>query len=501
MTTLRGLPAVHTLLADPRLAMAVARHGHTVVVEAARARLDDMRAALRANPPAVNGPASTPADIAAMVVDAVVATLADWLEPRPRRVVNATGVILHTNLGRAPLSVAAAEAMRSAAEGYTDLEYRLADGRRGSRHDAVAPLLCHLTGADAALVVNNNAGATLLMLSALARGRGVVVSRGQLVEIGGGYRIPDVMAAGGATLVEVGTTNRTRIDDYRAAIDDLTALLLRVHASNYRIVGFTEEASLDALVALGRSAGVPVVDDLGSGSLVDTTAFGLVAEPMVRDSVARGAALVCFSGDKLLGGPQAGIIVGDRDLVARLRRHPLTRAMRPDKATLAGLHATLVHYAEGRALTEVPLWRMIAMPLAETAARAAAWRAALAARGVAADILPDHSTVGGGALPGETLATMLVALRPADCDAFTAALRRADPAVVARIAEHRVVLDPRTVAPHEDAGLVAAVAAAWADQPPSASPSDAGVTASAAPAAPTSPAASSSPATGSRSVR
>ncbi len=506
MTSLRGLPAVHAVLTHPGLAAAVERHGHAVVVEAVRETLDAVRGEWRAAAEAPGDPAhGAAAGITEAVIDAVRARLASWLAPRPRRVVNATGVILHTNLGRAPLSRTASEAMQAAAEGYTDLEYNLESGRRGSRHDVAAPLVCRLTGAEAALVVNNNAGATLLVLSALARGRAVVVSRGQLVEIGGGYRIPDVMAAGGARLVEVGTTNRTRLDDYRAAIDDQTALILRVHASNYRIVGFAAEVALDDLVALGRSAGVPVVDDLGSGSLIDTAAFGLTAEPMVQDSLARGAALACFSGDKLLGGPQAGIIVGRADLVARLRRHPLTRAMRPDKVTLAGLHATLVHYAEGSALTEVPLWRMISAPLADIQGRAAAWHAALATRGIEVDLTPGHSTIGGGALPGETLPTMLLAVRPANCDAFAAALRRAERPVVARIAEHRVVLDPRTVMADEDAAVMAAVETAWAHQSAVAvaSPSGAAATTSDAASAPGSGASVGSPSdsAGSRSVR
>lgn len=446
----RDLPAVHALADDARLAPARERHGRGLVVDAARLVLEEAREGLRA------GRADAAADGEALSA-AVLHRLAAWLDPRPRAVINATGVILHTNLGRAPVSAVAAEAMRAAAAGYSDLEYDLRTGRRGSRHDLVTPLLCQLSGAPAALVVNNNAGATLLVLSALAQGRGVVVSRGQLVEIGGGYRIPDVMAAGGACLVEVGTTNRTRIGDYRAAMDDATALILRVHTSNYRIIGFTETPSLEDLVALGRELGRPVVDDLGSGSFLDTTPFGLAPEPMVQASVAAGADLVTFSGDKLLGGPQAGIIVGQPEAVARLRRHPLTRALRPGKDVLAGLHATLAHYARGEATREVPVWRMIAATPADLAARAAAWQAHLAARGIAAEPRPGVSAVGGGSLPGETLPSTLLALPHPHPDRLSARLRAAATPVVALVEAGAVLLDPRTVLPEQDELLLASL--------------------------------------------
>jgi L-seryl-tRNA(Ser) seleniumtransferase len=453
MSAARRLPAVHALLAAPALGEAAERYGPALVTDAARAVLADARTGALAG--------GTVPTMAALVTT-TLARLAAWTAPRPRRVINATGVILHTNLGRAPMSAAAAAAMAEASAGYTDLEYDLAAGARGSRHALAADLLCRLTGAEAALVVNNNAGATLLVLSALAHGRGVVVARGQLVEIGGGYRIPTVMAAGGARLVEVGTTNRTYLHDYRAALDESIALLLRVHTSNYRLVGFTHEVGLAELVALGREVGLPVADDLGSGSLLDTTSFGLAREPMVQDSVAAGATLVTFSGDKLLGGPQAGVIVGQRAAVEQLRRHPLTRALRPGKDVLAGLHATLRHYLLGEALTAVPVWRMIATPTAVLADRAAAWRATLADRGVAAELVPGLSAVGGGSLPGETLPTTLVALAVADAEALAAALRAAEVPVVARIADGRIVLDPRTVAEAEEPMLLAGVVAALA---------------------------------------
>ncbi len=351
MTDLRQLPAVHALLAEPPLAAAAATYGHDLVADAAREALDAARHGMQAG-------ATAPG--LGELADAAMARLAGWTASRPQRVINATGVILHTNLGRSPVSAAAARAMAEVSAGYSDLEYDLAAGERGSRHGLLRDAVTRLTGAEDALVVNNNAGATLLVLSALARDRGVIVSRGQLVEIGGSYRIPDVMAAGGARLVEVGTTNRTYLADYRAAVDDDTALLLRVHTSNYRVVGFTHEVPLAELVGLGVELGLPVVDDLGSGSLLDTGRFGLAREPLVQESVAAGATLVTFSGDKLLGGPQAGVIVGQREAVARLRRHPLARALRPGKDVLAGLHATLLHYLLGEAETTVPVWQMIA---------------------------------------------------------------------------------------------------------------------------------------------
>ena len=365
--------------------------------------------------------------------------------------INATGVILHTNLGRAPVSRAAGEAMRRAALGYSDLEYELEAGHRGSRHDLLVDRLRRLTGAEAALVVNNNAGATLLVLSALAQGRGVVVSRGQLVEIGGGYRIPEVMAAGGARLVEVGTTNRTHPRDYENAIDEDVALLLRVHTSNYRLVGFTTEVSLETMVEIGRRHGVSVVDDMGSGSLLDTAAYGLSPEPLVQQSIAAGVDLVTFSGDKLLGGPQAGLIVGRAEYVERLRRHPLTRALRPGKSTLAGLAATLDHYLRGEAEREVPVWRMIAADPRALRERAGAWSGAIT-QAMGADsptlrLIDGQSAAGGGSLPGESLPTTLLAIDHAHPDQLAAALRAADPPVIARVADGALLLDPRTVLP------------------------------------------------------
>jgi L-seryl-tRNA(Ser) seleniumtransferase len=292
----------------------------------------------------------------------------------------------------------------------------------------------------------------LLALSGLAQGRSVVISRGQLIEIGGGFRVPDVMAQSRAQLIEVGTTNRTHLRDYAGAIDahDDVALILRAHHSNFRIVGFAVEPPLHELVALGVERGVPVVDDLGSGALLDTAEFGLVHEPMVQESLAAGVSVVCFSGDKLLGGPQAGIIAGRAQIVERLKRHPLARALRPDKLCLASLQATLLHYLKDEAPDQVPVWRMIALPVTEVERRARRWRRALRRAGVETVLMDGRSTIGGGSLPGETLPTRLVALDVENPDRVAAALRAADPPVIARIEEDRLVLDPRTVLPEDD---------------------------------------------------
>jgi L-seryl-tRNA(Ser) seleniumtransferase len=421
------------------------------VLEAARAVLRAARTRIAAGEWAPDASALV-AEVAARVEEELSGTLVP--------VINATGIIVHTNLGRAPLSMAARAAMDGVAAGYSNLEYSLETGSRGSRYVHAEALIRKLTGAEAALVVNNNAGAILLTLSALAQGREVVISRGQLVEIGGGFRIPDVLRQGGARLVEVGTTNRTHPRDYEAAIDADTALLLRVHSSNFRQVGFTAEVSLADMAAIAHTRGVLLVDDLGSGTLLDTAPYGLAREPMVQESLSAGADLVTFSGDKLLGGPQAGLIAGRADLVEKLRRHPLTRALRVDKATLAALQATLLHYARGEALAEIPVWRMIAAPVDALERRAAALAAALTARGRAARVASLESAVGGGSLPGETLPSAGVGITVDAPNALAARLRRGEPPVVARIAEGELLLDLRTVQPEEDAALLAALLAA-----------------------------------------
>ncbi len=347
--------------------------------------------------------------------------------------------------------------MELAARGYTNLEYDLEAGRRGSRYVHAEELLCQLTGAEAALVVNNNAGAVLLILTALAQGQEVIVSRGHLVEIGGGFRLQAVMRQSGARLVEVGTTNRTYIQDYEEAITEETALLMRVHRSNFRLTGFVHEPTLGKLVELGEKRGLLVVDDLGSGALLDTSAYGLAHEPTLQESMAQRVALVSASGDKLLGGPQAGIIVGRGDLIAKLKRHPLTRALRVDKTTIAGLQATLLHYLKGEAEEKVPIWRMIAAPTEAIEERAMDWAERLTEAGIAARVVDGRSTVGGGSLPGETLPTRLLAIQVDSPDELARRLRVGDPPVIGRIEDDLFLLDPRTVLDEEDEVLVEAI--------------------------------------------
>ncbi len=435
--SLRELPSVDRLLG--LAADLVGDYGHPLTAQVLREVLDG----LRADPPAaMPDPAA--------IVDLARQRLAEVTAPPLQHVINATGVIIHTNLGRAPLSRAALAQMQAAAQGYSTLEYDLERGARGTRAAQLERLLARLTGAEAALVVNNNAAAVLLGLTALARGKRVLISRSQLVEIGGGFRVPDVMKQSGARLVEVGTTNRTHLRDYQEALDARTALVLRAHHSNFKIVGFTTEPSLAELCSLG----VPVLDDLGSGALLDTAAYGLAHEPMVQESLAAGAGLVAFSGDKLLGGPQAGLIVGRQDLVARVRRHPLARAVRADKLTLAGMGATLLHYLRAEAPREIPVWQMIALPLEAVAGRAEAWAQALRGLGLPAQVVAGESTVGGGSLPGETLPTRLVALEVRSPNALAARLRRQTPPVIARVAGGQLLLDPRTVLANEEAALL-----------------------------------------------
>jgi L-seryl-tRNA(Ser) seleniumtransferase len=447
----RSLPAVDTLVREVERRLNGDALPRDLLVGAARAALEQARRQITA------GDAAPTADALAKEVAAQARAAA---RPSLRPVINASGVILQTNLGRAPLSDAALRAMRAVGEGYSNLEYDLTAGARGSRSTHLAALLRRLTGAEDALAVNNNAAAIYLALIALAAGREVVVSRGQAVEIGGGFRIPDVLRQSGAALVEVGTTNRTYARDYAEAISERTALLLRVHTSNFRLEGFVHETPLHDLATVGRERGVPVLDDLGSGTLLPTAPYGLAPEPTVQESVAAGADLVTFSGDKLLGGPQAGLIVGRGDLVERLRRHPLARALRLDKTTIAGLEATLLAYLRGTATAEVPVWRMITAPL--EALRARAEQIAAAAGG---SVAPCESAVGGGSLPGQTLPSFAVALDTVRPDELARALRLGEPPVVARVAEGRLLLDVRTVLEEQDEELVGAIRRAASGRP------------------------------------
>ncbi|MBE0481436.1 MAG: L-seryl-tRNA(Sec) selenium transferase [Dehalococcoidia bacterium] len=442
----RCLPSVDSLLSEARIRQLGEVYPHDVVVDLIRKDLDRNRALI-----AGGGECPSSGEI----VESICARLRELVSPGPRPVINATGVILHTNLGRAPLSKAAIEAMAKAGKGYCDLEFDLQTGQRGSRDVHVEALICQITGAEAALVVNNNASAVLLGLSALARRKEVIVSRGQSIEIGGGFRIPEVLRQSGAKLVEVGTTNCTYARDFEEAIGPRTAALLSVHSSNFRIVGFAADVALRELVELAGRYDLLVLDDLGSGCLLDTTAFGLGPEPRVQDSISQGASLAFFSGDKLLGGPQAGIIAGRKDLVDKLKKHPLARAVRIDKTRLAGLAATLLSYLRGEAVSEIPVWQMISAGLDRLEERAAEWAEAL---GESASVVEGESMVGGGSLPGSTLPTRLVAAgRPTgrpDQDfarRLAESLRRQDPPVIGRLSGNQLYLDPRSVLPEEDA--------------------------------------------------
>jgi L-seryl-tRNA(Ser) seleniumtransferase len=447
----RSLPSVDRLAAHPLLERW--RGSHPAVVRAARAVLDEERAARRAG-------ASVHGDEAALAA-AAAAWLRRRLEPGPHRVLNATGIVVHTNLGRAPLG-APARAAVAAASGYSDLEYDLGRGARGSRHDHVAPLLATLCGAEDALVTTNNAAAVLLMLSALCRGSEVLVSRGEAVEIGGGFRIPEVMRLSGARMVDVGTTNRTRAADYAAAVTPRTAAIVRVHPSNFTVVGFTERPTTAECAAVAREHGLLLLEDAGSGALRDPAALdpALAGEPVLDAVLAAGADLVTASGDKLCGGPQAGLVAGRQEQVARLRRHPLMRAVRPDKMVLAALGATLAAHLAGTAAEAVPVERMLGRDPAAIEAEARAWAWTLRVDGVPADVAPARSEAGGGSLPGSSLPTTCLTL-PGPTGRLLAALRATDPPVIARAEAGRVWLDPRTVAQDEVAELLQAVRIAW----------------------------------------
>ena len=439
---LRNLPSVDAVLAHPDMTALLAVYRRDWIVGLVRRRLDEVRVAVRAGADAPDTQS---------VAWSVSRTVGEMITPAPHRVINATGVVIHTNLGRAPLSEAAMQAAAQAALGYSDLEMDITTGRRGSRQAHLQALLRELTGAEAALVVNNNASAVLLGLSALAAGKEVIVSRAEAIEIGGGFRIPDVLRQSGGILVDVGTTNRTYVRDYSEAINENTGAMVKAHASNFRVEGFTAAVSSEELVELGRERGVPVLNDVGSGCLLDCEKYGLAHEPTPQESVAAGVGLTFFSGDKLLGGPQAGIVVGKRDLVQQLERHPLARAFRIDKMSLASLTTTLTHYLKREAEQEIPIWRMISASEQSVRARAEQWVSQLEAP---VEIVPTRSAIGGGSLPGETLPSWAVALDGPGADLLMRRLRKCDPPVIARVETDKVLLDPRTVLPEEDGPLL-----------------------------------------------
>jgi L-seryl-tRNA(Ser) seleniumtransferase len=442
MSELRQIPSVDQLIKTETVMNCISEYGRPLTVQAIRKVLEEVRS---------RHSDDDPIPVEEDLLNRVIGKLASWTAPTLQPVINATGVILHTNLGRAPISSSAIQAIKTAASGYSSLEYQLEKGRRGSRTIHAESFLKQLTGAEGALVVNNNASAVLLILSAMAKRRNVVIARSQLVEIGGGFRIPDVMKQSGAKLFEVGTTNRVHLYDYEKAIqEEPIKLVMRAHRSNFQILGFTSEPSLEEIVAISHQAGIPVVDDLGSGSLIDTAEFGLGHEPMVQESLGAGVDLVCFSGDKLLGGPQAGIILGKLELINKLKKHPLARAIRADKLCLAALSATMLHYLKSEALTEIPVWRMISQPLDRIRSRAERWIEFLGQ----GDLVEGKSTVGGGSLPGETLPTWLVALSVNHLNKILSSLRQAHPPIIARLEEDRLVLDPRTVLVNQEEQLL-----------------------------------------------
>jgi len=446
---LRRLPSVDRLLRSASAVELIERYSQPLVTDALRGALAETRQSLATG------------EIESMPDDEGFVRMAEWiiadqLAPTLRPVINATGVIIHTNLGRAPLSAEALAAVQAVATGYSTLEYDLAEGRRGSRTIHAEKLLTRLTGAEAALVVNNNAAAMLLMLTALCQGREVITSRGQLVEIGGGFRIPDVLAQSGAHLVEVGTTNRTHLQDYAQAITENTAAILVTHYSNYKIIGFTSQPDMVDLAALAREHNITLLFDQGSGILLDVAPYGLEPETTVSDGLRAGCDVVAFSGDKMLGGPQAGILCGRRDLIDRLKRHPLARAIRADKLCLAALSATLGHYARGEALKKIPVWEMIARPVAEIDVAARAWSAQFQEAAIRVVIIPGESRIGGGSLPGTSLPTRLIAIQPTgiNADELAGALRAASVPVIGRIQDDLFLLDPRTVLPDQVDALI-----------------------------------------------
>lgn len=451
---LRELPAIEPLLHLPVALELVQQYGRSLTLEALRHSLNNQRQMI------LNGQGNGSLPVL-LIEDVILAGATAWLEellaPTLRPVINATGVIIHTNLGRAPLSDAALTAVATVGGHYATLEYELESGQRGSRTLHAEQLLTRLTGAEAALVVNNNAAAILLMLSSLCAGKEVIISRGQLVEIGGGFRIPDVLAQSGAKLIEVGTTNRTHLPDYAHAITPNTAALLVIHHSNYKIMGFTSEPSLSELAELAHKHALPLLYDQGSGALLDVSPYGLEPEPTVLEGLQAGCDVVAFSGDKLLGGPQAGLLCGRQSAIAQLKKHPLARAVRADKLALAGLAATLTDYLSGQATAKIPVWRMIAYPLTELADTANEWARVLQTKGVPAEVVDGRSTVGGGSLPGTSLPTYLVAIAHPQPDLFAYALRQHATPIIGRIQDGRYLLDPRTVLPAQTQPLLEAI--------------------------------------------
>lgn len=432
--SLRNIPPVEQLLQSSAAESWVADYGRPLTITAIRSVLDDIRQKIKA------GKAKDVPDTE-IIANRIESQLQSWTRPTLLPVINATGVILHTNMGRAPLADSAVKAMDAASRGYSNLEFDLATGKRGSRHIHSEQVIKLLTGAEAALVVNNNAAAVLLVLSALAKGKRVIIPRSQLVEIGGGFRVPDVMKQSGAKLVEIGTTNKVRLSDFEDALTEPAGMVMRAHRSNFKMIGFTDEPLLKDIIQVAHKFHMLFVDDLGSGALLDTAKYGMEHEPTVQESLSAGADVVCFSGDKLLGGPQAGIIIGKEELIAKVRKHPLARAVRADKLCLAALSATLQHYLKNEAEQKIPVWQMIAKSPRQIKVVAESWKRQLGT----GQVMKSESTVGGGSLPGETLPSYVLALTVKNPEQFNAHLRAQNPAVIARTEKDLILLDPRTV--------------------------------------------------------
>ena len=447
---LRQIPSVEKVLESPELHRDIDKFSHTLVVSAIREAIKTARREIAKSKEPVS---------LYSIIGKTKDILRDLTSSALQPVINATGVILHTNLGRAPMDEESLSFIQEVSANYNNLEFDLKEGKRSKRGIFVEKLLCLLTSSDAALVVNNNAGAVLLILTAMAKDKEVIVSRGELVQIGGGFRIPEILSLSGATLKEVGTTNHTTVSDYTRAITRRTALLLKVHQSNFKMIGFTERPSIHDLVKLGKKHKLPIVEDLGSGVLLRTEDFHLTHEPTMTEALSAGADLICFSGDKLLGAPQAGIILGKRKYVEVLRKHPLHRALRLDKMFLAGLEKVLLHYLKGEATKRIPVWQMISTPLEALLARAGRIADVLKTSGIEISVKKSHSTIGGGSLPGEILPSMTISVnRPViSANRQSQLFREQTPPVIGRIEDQKFVLDLRTVFPHQDESLISAI--------------------------------------------
>jgi L-seryl-tRNA(Ser) seleniumtransferase len=442
----RKLPSVDKVLSEKKIQSIKIILPHHLVVDLVRETLDYYRSMIT-----TNNISPSLEEIVNKIIDHAQALI----QPSLKHVINATGVVLHTNLGRAPLSEDSILAMSKVSSNYCNIEFDLEAGERGDRHSHIESLLCRLTGAESGMVVNNNASAVLLGLSAIAKKKEVLISRGQAVEIGGGFRIPEVMKQSGTKLVEVGTTNCTYIHDYTQAYSPKTAALMRVHPSNFRVVGFTHFVTLEEMIDFAKTKEILMFDDLGSGCLLDTSKFGLELEPTVQESIAKGTDLAFFSGDKLLGGPQAGIIVGKKILIDRLKKHPLTRAIRIDKTRLAGLLTTLMHYLKDEAISKIPIWQMISLTIPEIERRANLWAESLGDR---AKVVDGESVIGGGSLPGATLPSRLLAvghfIKADQAQIFARKLYHQNIPIISRISQNTVLLDPRTVSPKDDPVII-----------------------------------------------